>query len=102
MVWWRERNALERKCGRREGRSGVLGRGLVALLILWCKCGDIKWNMKAPFPLVTRVLYPRGAPCVGWVSPLFHDEARCCGHASRWFIAGSALCGGHQLLCGRA
>ena len=21
---------------------------------------------------------------MGWVSPLFHDEARCCGHASRW------------------
>ena len=46
MVWWRERSALERKCGRREGGSGVLGRGLVALLILWFKCGDIKWNMK--------------------------------------------------------
>ena len=72
MVWWRERNALERKCGRREGRSGVLGRGLVGLLILWCKCGDIKWNMKEvrEEKLSSRGDRQRKGPNVGvWLMP---------------------------------
>lgn len=78
MVWWRERSALERKCGRREGGSGVLGRGLVALLILWFKCGDIKWNMKE---VREEKLSSRGnSQCKGpnmgvWLMPCKNSQA---------------------------
>ena len=37
---------------------------------------------------------------IAWVLLLWQYDY--CGHASRWFIAGPALCGGHQLLCGWA
>lgn len=37
-----------------------------------------------PFPVAPELCASQGAPCVGWVSPFVHGEARCCGHASRW------------------
>ena len=48
-------------------------------------------GLTAPFPVAARVMYSRGAPCVGWVSPFVHDEARCCGHASRWSWSRTSL-----------
>ena len=47
-------------------------------------------------------LYTLSVPFIWAARVLLLWQCDYCGHASRWFIAGPALCGGYQLLCGQA
>ena len=86
----------------------VLSRLIVfPIMDKWPYEGDILWSPAAPFPLVTRAIWPRGAPYVNCLGPSVMIKSvtmgALVGEAGLWLsqLSDLALCGRCQLLVGR-